>query len=387
VAGQVIGPVGPNPSAPLGGVTVAMQHLVSGSWQPANDVNGNALQTTTASDGTYRLTGVPHDAAYRVTFSKTGYLDASSAQFSAAVGDTLFLGAQTLTRVTHNVLIKITVPEGDNITAATPPVLTSQDFPGYTFTGGTPNYVDVQTLWTFTQVPFGCWTFGIKLAGLHFGTVTQTSGSGSCSSGFEVPATPDTSADPIEVDFDLAEYRPSVSIALYPIDGDTAPNTVSITVTNDAGDQLFVDHNFPVSSTVLNFWAADAGSLTVSMSLGRVGWPDDQKRITSDAPTAALTSTETGVSVSVHVTVNGAELSGAQHARVVLLPPSGITYSTSLIADAAHGTVTFTNVPAVMAWQAKATLIGGSVSTSPSGTSAGFDVTADTPTQTVDIPT
>jgi hypothetical protein len=382
VSGQVVGPSGPNPGVPLAGVTVAMQHFVGGSWVAADDVNGNLLQTTTAADGTYRFIGVPHDPAYQVTFADTGYLNATSAQFQVAVGDTLFLGAQPMIRVTHDVTIKLTIPTGDNISGATAATLTSQDFAGYTLDAGMPNVSDSVVSWKASQVPFGCWTFTVTLPGGHYGTISQTTGSGSCSTGFEVPS---TGSQPVESDFQLSEYQPQVQVTLTAIDGDTAPSTVTITASTGSGNPDYVDHAFPVSATAaaLPIWVT--GTQTVSLSVDRDGWPGDQATISSDAPIAALTSTEQGVSVSVQVTVNGAALSGSQKAVVQLLPPSGISYSTKLDANAANGTVTFTGVPAVAGWQAKATLVGPSVTSSPSGVSALFDVTATTPTQTVDI--
>jgi hypothetical protein len=380
----------------------------------AKGVDTLKLITSTDVDGNFSLGTVP-DGKYYLQVQKVGYQN----YFQTSVVSYKHTQAappaviQTLTRITHNVVVSVTTTaSGDNI-GSSALSLTSSDFAGWVPLSN-PAYtapaVGSKThTWIFTAVPFGNWTLKVVLPGNHFGVVTssstnggptmnciattpaQTPASQTCTSTLTVPGS-GLSSTPVPAGYQLDEYQPTIAVTATALALDTAPTSVTVTV-GPTASPLYTSTGFLVSATAsaLGVWVN--GTQTVTADANLPGWAPLSPPVTS-ATATTIPLVEVGATVTVTVHLNGARLPNNQDAQVTLTPPPGSTATAPTPISKTGGptgetTATFTLIPYGTGWTAGATgtvtVVGPPASTTPVQGSATFTVNGATASVTVNM--
>lgn len=419
-SGTISGLQGPDPSvAPLPGAVVCMfltaptASSTCGTEATPNaavatGTDGAALITTTAADGTFSIGTVPDDKFY-LQVQKNGYV--TYAQTSAVTYKHTQAAppavVQTLTRITHNVVVTVTTSSSGDDIAATAVTLTSTNPTSWVLTPQAPTTTGNAYTWTFNAVPFGDWTIKAVLPGNHFGTVTSatTNGGPAMACAATSPATtpasqtctsaaltvPGTGSADVPAAYLLTEYAPTIAVTTAPLALDTAPPTaVTLTV-----GSLYTDAAFtvPAAAAALPVWVAGSHLVTATPGAAYPGWAPKSVTVT-DATTKTVALTEVGGSVTVTVSGStGYALPNNTAVAVTLTAPAGANAPPQADVKANNSgvaTATFSNLPYGAGWLANATAtvsVGGppAVATPIQGTSAAFTIGATAATATISL--
>lgn len=255
----------------------------SGNFTVANNVAGHAMQTTTGSDGTFTVAGIPNgtyrlrvnepDDASAVVDGYVGVLEATpvtvqygNVQYGSTFGS---VGTIQLTRRAQNVFYALTPSQsGDPISGFTPtlyyPSAHSWSFGG-TKVGSDPDLPHPAAgtvIWEFSNVPFGCWLVDPGPSTGHTGTASDptdaSSGSDaslSCGSG-QVAVRGDADNAATTVTSTLTEYELDLSVTLDPVNASTSPSPTSVTMTVTGNGLNVSAPNFATDGTVSKLWVA-----------------------------------------------------------------------------------------------------------------------------------
>lgn len=240
LTGTVVGATGNNPTGttPLNQIPVELFPVGSTSASAAaTDLAGDPMFTQTGSTGTFSLGGIPN-GTYDVRINGTdpasptglatpdpGYAAVTVANVTIAYGVPQNITVPTLARTTQPVSVTLTYDKLDSLSGGTPQLTSSGWSTLSPDTTGAP-VVGTSTAtitYTFNQVPWGCWAFGLPFASGHPGTVSTSGGTGSCS-GISVDKT--APSTPLNAAYTLNEHVLTVKTTISPNLSD--PNGVPV---------------------------------------------------------------------------------------------------------------------------------------------------------------
>jgi hypothetical protein len=312
-----------------------------------------------------RATGYDPTYATMVSNDAIGVFGGQSGSFVRA----------TLALSTANVVVTLTPPDGDDVSAATL-VLTETTDPTWTVSPTGPTTSGGAYSWTFNQVPASKWTLSVTLPPEHFGTVAAVGAAPAmtCSVGTSTAPVTCTSADMTvknqdrTLGYTVNEFALGLSVLGVRLPSDpsaTLPATAVLTVKDSAATPrtVYSDDTFAVSSTAPSpathtIWGRSGTVYTATATTSLANWLSGQQSLNLGAPSTPVSITEIGASVTVHVTLNGSALPGTLTADVTLVPPAGSGITAPATKPTGGGdNVTFTGVPFGASWSAGATTI------------------------------
>jgi hypothetical protein len=321
VTGKLLGNTGGGTSTAVAGANVVLLTTPPTAGPPAAgvaalDYQDNAITAVTADGsqagvpaGSFTLTHVPNGTYYvSINQPDPTTLKPADTPSNGFAGTQLgpitvlngiySLGTQTLDPVSHPVTVTVNKYADDDLGAVTPTLSLPSGSPlGWGDQTGTLSSTSTATksIYTFTSVPAGCWTFA--LAGLdtakHKGALNQDTLPGTCpASSFPISGTQDTST--VSSSFTIHERHLALTSTVTPTGVGTAPTFDLKIGSYDVG-------NLPASSTATTDYylppAPYALTVTPSVAVSPRVWPititSTPVDLTSSGQTATVTALQT----------------------------------------------------------------------------------------------
>jgi hypothetical protein len=309
-----------------------------------------AMTTTTASNGTFSIRTVP-DGDYYLLVEKTGYLPWAQTTATTYLHSSASPAAVdvTLTRVTHNVTVRLSAPGSGDLTGiAARLTAVGTTYPNADRTGLSVASNAVSD----SSVPFGCWQ--LELTDLkakdHFGSLTMTTPKATeCPDGaFWVPT--DSGSATVTADYALAEQPLSFTVDAEALSPDEALTAVDVTIAASDATTVVTYPGWMLSGGTKTLYVG-ADTYTVTAKAGAPAasttWPDASVDLTVTAASGdsgTLTMKEAESSVKVQLT--GVTAAAPQTLTIAFsngTAPSGFT--PIVVTDTTVQPISFTKLP------------------------------------------
>ncbi len=292
LTGVVNGATGDSSSAPVT-TSVPIALFPAGDHSAvATNLADEPLITSTGSGGAFTLTQIP-TGTYDIVVNDVSHLTADqqsanpvnpqygSSTVSAVtiVGNSppQNLGSVTLARVTGTVTVTVNYDSSEDLSGGTGTLSAAgwSSRTADTTSGGTVS--DGSGVFTFNNVPWGCWTFTLpfSVSSVHTGTVSN--GSSTCPISMAAPtsSTPPSATSTYTFNEHKLVITPTVT-ANSPADAASTPS-FNLTLTNSVPHQVFSQTITSASTPISLYLPSDTYSLVMTRASGVSAdlWPPD----------------------------------------------------------------------------------------------------------------
>jgi hypothetical protein len=277
------------------------------SYTPSVDTTDQAMTATTGPDGTFTIGGVPHGTYYvRINHvdpttgaePTNGYKESVTGPITTGYGQSLPLSIAPLDAVTQAVTLTMSFDGSDTAVTSAVPSISPADGAKWGALSPTSRTFNPATdpdtaVYTFAQVPAGCWSFATGLGPAHPGSTTLTSGAGGCSSGFAVSTS--RTATPADPGYTLDEHVLTVTAAITTSALNAPTPTLKLTVKDSSNQVVFGPTAVTTTTPTTIYVVPDSYTATLTTTAPAVEWttpPPTTKNLTSASASVTLTAKE-----------------------------------------------------------------------------------------------